>query len=171
MKGPLCSARTAKGLPCRRLALHGLEVCSIHAGAPVGRPTKLDGPMADRIEQVLRAGAYMETAATVAGISYGQFKEWMKRGDPAGRERRDAPYRELRVRVEQARAEGEARNVGIIARAANENWQAAAWLLERMYPDRWARPSQREKGPETPAAPTPGDPFAEVDELALRRRG
>jgi hypothetical protein len=51
-----------------------------------------------------------------------------------------------------------------IAKAAQRgNWQAAALLLERRWPERWAK---REPGP----APDPADAFAEVDELAARRR-
>ena len=50
-----------------------------------------------------------------------------------------------------------------IARAAQTNWRAAAWLLERRHPERWALGAE----PERPLLP---DPFTEVDELAQRRR-
>jgi hypothetical protein len=56
--------------------------------------------------------------------------------------------------------------VASVAYGARENWRAAAWLLERQYPARWA---SRPREPEAPA-PNPQDPFAEVDELAARRR-
>jgi hypothetical protein len=36
-------------------------------------------------------------------------------------------------------AEAEMRDVALIAQAAKENWQAAAWRLERKYPARWGR--------------------------------
>jgi hypothetical protein len=58
----------------------------------------------------------------------------------------------------------EPRLVVYIAKAAQTNWRAAAWLLERRYPQRWAYGSQPE------VAPDPADPFVEVDELAARRR-
>ena len=70
------------------------------------------------------------------------------------------------VRVLQARAHGEASLVATVRREAEGNWQAAAWLLERGYPDRWARLSQRTP----PKGERPADPFDEVDELASRRR-
>lgn len=80
----------------------------------------------------------------------------------------------LRERVERARAEGEAHNVAIIAREARGgNWQAAAWMLERQWPERWARPSQREayidRLADVPVRPD-DDPFSELDELAAARR-
>jgi hypothetical protein len=51
-----------------------------------------------------------------------------------------------------------------IARAAPTNWRAAAWLLERRHPERWALGSEPEP------VWRDGDPFAEVDELAARHR-
>jgi hypothetical protein len=51
-----------------------------------------------------------------------------------------------------------------VAKAARSSWRAAAWLLERTHPEHWA--AGREPGP----AALPGDVFAEVDELARRRR-
>jgi hypothetical protein len=41
-------------------------------------------------------------------------------------------------------AEAEMRDVALIAQAAKENWQAAAWRLERKYPARWGRKTQHE---------------------------
>jgi hypothetical protein len=166
-----CQSATATGARCKHRALAGGQVCSIHAGAAVGRKTKLTDELANRIVQVLRAGGYVETAATVAGVGRRRLNEWLARGDPRGTNPRDAVYRRFRERVERARGEAEARNVALITQAASTNWQAAAWLLERTYPERWARPSQREKD-EAAAAPAaaPNDPFKEVDELAQRRR-
>jgi hypothetical protein len=62
----------------------------------------------------------------------------------------------------------ESKLVGFVIEGAREHWQAAAWLLERGFPERWARVSQREKA--TGEAPVETDPFAEVDELAEQRR-
>lgn len=166
-----CTARTAAGERCRKAALPGVRVCATHAGADVGRRSSLTPEVQRRILQVLQAGGYVETAVAAAGVSMRSYTRWMGRG------REDAAdyapeYEQFRQLVHQARAESEARNVALIAQAAATNWNAAAWLLERQYPERWARPSQREKSEEsagtTSAGPT--DPFAEVDELAQRRR-
>ena len=52
-----------------------------------------------------------------------------------------------------------------VSQAAEKNWRAAVWLLERRYPERWAR-----GGGPGPVPPARDDPFAEVDDLAARRR-
>jgi hypothetical protein len=161
-----CTAQTAKGKPCRNSATYD-GLCATHAGvARPGRKTKLDQQTADRLLAVLRAGGYDETACAAAQVSRQQFYEWLRRGR-AG----EALFAAFLADVERARAEGESRNVLLIAQQAQHTWQAAAWLLERRHPERWARVSQRSPdAPAANAAMTTDDPFAEVDELARRRR-
>jgi hypothetical protein len=48
-----------------------------------------------------------------------------------------------------------------------ESWQAAAFLLERQYPDRWGRPAVRQEGEKTPVAVAVG--VDSLDELAAKR--
>jgi hypothetical protein len=165
---PLCSELTARGRPCRKHAVEGSDKCQFHLGR-AGRKTLLTPELAEQLVAILRAGNYVEVACTAVGISRRTFAEWMRRGRTFKPE--DEPYRRFRERAERARAEGEVRNVAQIANAATTSWQAAAWMLERQYPDRWARVSQREKEePTSPADLTDEDPFREVDELAERRR-
>lgn len=167
-----CAAIRVNGLQCKANAVKGGAECALHRDGNV-EPSKLTVELADQLVALLRAGNYVTTAARAVGISRKLFYDWMDRGESALPV--DEPYRDLRERVELARAEGEARNVAAIAAAARENWQAAAWLLERQYPERWGRVSVRVRdAPEDAAPPTrvvdPDDPFAEVDELADRRR-
>jgi transposase len=168
-----CTAITVEGETCRAWAMRDTDppVCPHHAG--VRRPEKFRPEAVERIVQVLAAGGYPQTAATAAGVSAKTYYRWLARGADDGPEA-DAPYRDFRERVEKAQAEGEARAVTIIARAAADGtWQAAVWMLERRYPERWSRPSQRADVAPAGPATGPPDPFAEVDELAQvrRRRG
>jgi hypothetical protein len=65
----------------------------------------------------------------------------------------------------------EPRLIAQVAAAARTQWRAAAFLLERRYPERWApvRPKAELDVP-TVGAVDAGDPFAEVDQLAAKRR-
>jgi hypothetical protein len=159
-----CTATTAKGKPCKRSALEGTDppLCVSHLGGRVGRKTVLNAELTDRIAQMLRAGNYVEVACAAVGVNRCTFYDWYARGE----EGVPGLYKDFRERVDQARAEGEARNVALVAKAASRTWQAAAWMLERQYPERWGRPSQRQEEPEAEAA----DGFAALDELAVRRR-
>ena len=47
---------------------------------------------------------------------------------------------QLSKAMKKADAEREAALVTRIMRASDDTWQAAAWLLERKYPDRYAKP-------------------------------
>lgn len=168
-----CAAKTAKGKPCKARPSEGSEFCVAHSGVN-GRKTVLKPEVSDRILQMLRAGNYVDVACRAAGIGQSTFYDWLARGDREGKAPADAPFREFREHVDQARAEGEARNVAVIAKAATRDWKAAAFLLERQYPERWARASMRQEesggnSGEGGAKP-PADPFAEVDELAEKRR-
>jgi len=167
----LCDATTANGQPCQSAPMHGEDKCVAHIGKVRHQSTMTD-EIIDRIVASLRAGNYLTIAVEASEVPRSTFYDWLSRGDPAGSEPRDKPFREMRERVERAKAEGETRNVAVIAKAAANSWQAAAWLLERGSPERWARPSQR--GEDSERAPAPvldvSDPFAAVDELARKRR-
>jgi hypothetical protein len=169
----ICTATRANGQPCAAQAVNGGDKCSFHKDGKIGHEPKLTPELSEKLVSLLRAGNYTAVAVRACGISRALFYQWLDRGvsdDPA-----DAEYVVLRERVELAKAEGEARNVAAIAAAARENWQAAAWLLERQYPDRWGRSSVRmrdtpEDAEQVERTADPNDPFAEVDQLAEMRR-
>jgi hypothetical protein len=169
---PLCDQVTTKGTPCRKRAMANSTRCAFHLGK-AGRESILTPELAARLETMLRAGNYIEVACRAVGISGEAFRKWMRRGR-AGEQQ----FAEFLGRMERALAEGEVRNVARIAAATQDSWQAAAWMLERQYPERWGRASTRvrlpdrppEELPDAPAAAAEHDPFAEVDELAAKRR-
>src|SRR4051812_42016 len=113
------------------------------------------------LERELATGAQQIVVRQRTGVSPRSLKRWLAQGKvqrPAMRGRPPAP---LPVSAQLAQAEPGL--VGaIIAAADRGSWQAAAWLLERSFPDRWAR---REPGKQAAVA----DRFSEVDELATKR--
>jgi transposase len=124
--------------------------------------------LTDELEQqlvgMLRAGNVIHVACAAVGIDQRSYQRWMQRGR-TGR-RVDSRHRAFREKVEQALAEAEARAVTQVAKAAGEDWRAAAWWLERQFPDRWGRqlPRAVDLAETLPAVETDG-----LDELAGRR--
>jgi transposase len=110
--------------------------------------TKLTPEVQDRIVAALRAGNYQETAAAYAGISAKTFYEWLNRGE--SEEPKEEAFRNFREAVEKAKADAEVRDIALIDKAAHDgSWQAAAWKLERKFPNRWGRVTRTEiSGPE-----------------------
>src|SRR5262249_34532307 len=104
----------------------------------------------ERFLMFLRNGAYIETAAALAGISKQTFYDAAKKAARA-RERREKDSTEKLTSeerrlisfldaVEKAQAESEIRDLSVItAAAARGVWQAAAWRLERKFPEKYGR--------------------------------
>ena len=102
----------------------------------MARPTKLTLEVQQKICEAIRNGAYIETAAALAGISKDTLYAWLRKGARA----QGGKFRVFSDAVEKAMAEAEQDDLLIIKRAAQEGiWQAAAWRLERKHPERWGR--------------------------------
>jgi hypothetical protein len=128
--------------------------------AAVARPTKLTDEQ-DRVVAIVRAGNTVALAAVAVGVDERTLLRRLARGERGGAS--NARHRAFRRAVERARGEAEVVLVALMRRQASSSWRAAAWLLERQYPERWALPADR------PAEG--GDGVDALDELAERRRG
>jgi len=102
----------------------------------MGRRTRLTNKTRDTILKGIRLGLTHERAAQLAGITARTFYTWKSKG-----EKGTAPiYIQFLQALKKAEVEGEAANIQVIVKAGQEGtWQAAAWLLERRHPERWAR--------------------------------
>jgi hypothetical protein len=101
-------------------------------------PKLTSGLIAD-ISLAIRNGAYVETAVALCGISKQTFYRWLRQG-----ETEEAPdlIRKLSDAVKKGMAEAEMRDLAVIDKAAQEGeWTAAAWRLERKFPEKWGRRS------------------------------
>lgn len=104
-------------------------------GGP-GRQSKLNSDIAEKICALIRAGNYIETAAAYVGIHKETIYDWFRKGADRPRSK----YRRFADAVGRAVAESEMRDLAKIGTAADTGaWQAAAWRLERRFPDRWCR--------------------------------
>lgn len=99
----------------------------------MGRPTLLTPELQARLLTILRKGNYRQTACHAVGISPQTLIEWEHRGDRIG----DEPYASFAEALKKAEAYAERRLLSTI-RAAPQNWQAYAWILERKMPSKWS---------------------------------
>jgi hypothetical protein len=154
-----CTATsTSTGEPCRAVAVSGADLCSAHLGV-AHRPTSFTPEVGEQIVQLLRVAVPVGVALAARGVAQRTFHDWL--------EHEGEPFATFRGQVARARAEAEASLVAVVQRSAIDTPSSAMWLLEREWPERWARVSQRAEEPEKPPA---DDPFLEFDELAARRR-
>src|SRR5262249_57737439 len=79
------------------------------------------------------AGNYYRAACAHVGVSYKNFREWMKRGA----KQRRGKFREFRNAVKKAEADAEVRMVAQWQKHMPGNWQAIRDFLGRRHPDRW----------------------------------
>jgi transposase len=98
------------------------------------RKTKLTPELEEKLLKFLRAGNYVETACRCVGLHKDTFYEWMKRGTKG-----EKPFAALVEAVDRAMAESEARDLHTIGVASQTQWTAAAWRLERRFPEKFGR--------------------------------
>ena len=126
---------------------------------------RLTDEVMKKICNSLRAGAYIETACALAGVSKVSLYAWLKKGN----DKPNSIYGEFLNAVDKAQAEAEMRDLINIDNSAmgrkyeyerdangklvmNQNgdpilitqgqqasWQASAWRLERKHPKKWGR--------------------------------
>lgn len=104
-----------------------------------GRPTHLTPEAQDAICEALRDGVPMRTAAQLAGIPERTVFEWLRRGEGFDLKPQERIYVEFLQATKLARAEGVKERIRRITQAAEKNWQADAWVLERTHPEEFSQ--------------------------------
>ena len=92
----------------------------------MARPTKLTPKVRERIKRGSKERERLEKSS---------------RAKPRKAERK---FLQFLNAVEKAQAGSDIRMVALISKAAETQWQAAAWRLERKNPDQWGRKQQLE---------------------------
>ena len=92
--------------------------------------SKLTREIQRKICDLLAAGNTVVTACDDAGIGSRTFHDWIERGEA---EQRGPNYEFCRA-VARARAEAKRRLTARIISAAERDWKAAAWILEKLFP-------------------------------------
>jgi len=103
-----------------------------------------DGPdqaTIDELTRLLRAGAFLETAAAAIDVTSATLRNWLRYARKG-----DKRYEPVARAIQQACAEFEYRTQLCVNAAAEDgDWKAAAWLLEKRFPKRWGAMAQGEE--------------------------
>jgi predicted DNA-binding transcriptional regulator AlpA len=98
----------------------------------MARPSKYTPELQRRVCLLIAAGNTVAISVQAAGVARRTFYNWMNDDR--------LPYVSFQAAVASARGESEAMLVSRVARAASAgSWRAAAWLLERRFPERWSK--------------------------------
>jgi transposase-like protein len=100
----------------------------------MARPTKLTPEIQEKICRLIAStGCTVEGAAAAVDLDARTIYDWRSRGlvEQSGR------FHQFSQALMRARAKSEATLVASIATAAKGDWRAAAWLLERRFPDQY----------------------------------
>lgn len=95
--------------------------------------TRLDDEMIERIGKAIETPAHARAAIGSLGISHGAFYDWMRKGTIAPH----SIFGKLRRRVALAESRRELHLTELVYQGAAKDAKWAAWLLERLYPERW----------------------------------
>ena len=119
-----------------------------HAVETRGRPTSLTPEVQAEIEQILKEGNTQRTACGYVGICEDTYYNWLQLAEIARekpekeRGKYDDIYIQFSDTVKKARHFARRRFNGIISKAADKTWPAAAWWLERNYPEEYGQRSR-----------------------------
>jgi hypothetical protein len=114
-----------------------------------GRKTLCDAALTKKVCAVLEKAQTIASACAVSGIGTTTYHSWIGRGE-AG----EAGFAEFAVSCGRARAKAKQKLTDIILKAAPDDWKAAAWLLEKLYPNEYGKAWRGEPD----LQPGPGEP-------------
>ena len=109
----------------------------------MGRKSKLTPAVTQELYSAIAGGNTHETACALAGIAPSTFYEWLSKGEKA----KSGKFLEFAEQIRKGEALAEAKRIDIIRKAGEgkgqfqekPDWKAAAWYLERRYPEKWGR--------------------------------
>ena len=129
---------------------------SLEKRRTLGRPTLLNIDKAYKVVHAIRITGSIEGAAALCGIARRTYYNWLRYGERmALREAEcyrldpeDEPFAILYRNVMNELSLLEQRYFEVVKNAAGDGaWQAAAWILERRFPERWGRRGSHNEPP------------------------
>ena len=112
----------------------------------IGRPTRLTAKVQEEFCKAIKLGLSINMAAAHAGIHAERIGTWLAKGANSAR----GGYRSFRVAYEKACSEFQSGHANQITKsAADGDWKASAWMLERRARADWGPVERKEiSGPD-----------------------
>lgn len=116
-----------------------------HSDSKGGRPSLFTEEREAKIIDAIRRGLTYKGAAAYAGISYSTFHRWKTDGKSDFNLGVESVLCEFWKALQEANGEAQLRFVSNIGDSAGKgDWRAAAWMLERRFPDVWGKDAEPE---------------------------
>jgi hypothetical protein len=111
-----------------------------------GRPCLLTKAREAVLLKAIEEAMPLKHAAMLAGVSYDTLNRWRIKGES---EFAPVEFRDFCKALQRSEAVAMHRLVTLIHTAGQSDWKAAAWTLERRFPDEFSKPQRMEhSGPE-----------------------
>lgn len=101
-----------------------------------GRKSKLTKELIKEAEKLIKLGNFARNVCKYLNIDESTWYRWLREGKNSSEN--SLKYQFYHT-IKKAEAIVEIRHLNIIQNAAKKNWHAAAWFLERRYPDKWGK--------------------------------
>lgn len=105
----------------------------------IGRPTLLTKEIAEEIISYIEKGSSDKDAYTMASVARSTFYNWIQKGEEDKKLKKKTIYVDFLDKVKKAEAKFKAWHIANIQKSSKKQWQASAWLLERKFPEEFAR--------------------------------
>mgnify|MGYP006297104773 CR=1 FL=1 len=106
------------------------------------RPLKLTPDVVKRFVNAMRLGAPFDLSCRYAQVHRATAYKWLKQAEAdvaAGLDADASVYVQFAEAVELAEGEMLVANLAVLEKAAARDWKAAAWRLERRFPQQFGR--------------------------------
>jgi len=121
----------------------------------VGRPRVITDEVQEAILRTIRLGLHQDRAAMAHGVSSATMRSFKRR------------HPEFAKKVKEAEAAAEESFLSRLLLHTDKQWTACAWVLERRWPERWAKRDQVEVSTKGEAAQL----LANLEAMKTRTQG